>query len=210
MSDNQGIPDPEGAANLIDTEYEIGQDNIETSVGPFSLDIHNPVFLVSGLTIVAFVFLTLAFQTEVGPMFDHLRKWLTSNLDWFFIISGNVFVLVCLALIVTPLGNVRIGGKDAEPDYTYFGWFAMLFAAGMGIGLMFFGVLEPVYHMAFSEPVGVPKPFDADGNLIPENVAAAKAMGMAATIFHWGLHPGRSTQWLHSLLQSSPSTRGCR
>ena len=74
MSDNQGIPDPEGAANLIDTEYEIGQDNIETSVGPFSLDIHNPVFLVSGLTIVAFVFLTLAFQTEVGPMFDHLRK----------------------------------------------------------------------------------------------------------------------------------------
>ncbi|WP_370197163.1 BCCT family transporter [Roseibium sp.] len=189
MSDNQGIPDPEGAANLIDTEYEIGQDNIETSVGPFSLDIHNPVFLVSGLTIVAFVFLTLAFQTEVGPMFDHLRKWLTSNLDWFFIISGNVFVLVCLALIVTPLGNVRIGGKDAEPDYTYFGWFAMLFAAGMGIGLMFFGVLEPVYHMAFSEPIGVPKPFDADGNIIPENVAAAKAMGMAATIFHWGLHP---------------------
>jgi BCCT family betaine/carnitine transporter len=186
---NQGIPDPEGDANIIETDYEIGQDNIETSVGPFNLDIHNPVFLVSGLTIVAFVFLTLAFQTEVGPLFDALRKWLTSNLDWFFIISGNVFVIVCLALIFTPLGSVRIGGKDADPDYSYFGWFAMLFAAGMGIGLMFFGVLEPVYHMAFSAPVGVPSPFDADGNLIEENVAAAKAMGMAATIFHWGLHP---------------------
>ncbi|MFN3133902.1 BCCT family transporter [Roseibium sp.] len=192
MSDhtsNQGIPDPDGAANMIDTDYEIGQDNIETQVGPFNLDIHNPVFLVSGLTIVAFVFLTLAFQTEVGPVFDALRNWLTSNLDWFFILSGNVFVLVCLLLIVTPLGSVRIGGKDAEPDYTYFGWFAMLFAAGMGIGLMFFGVLEPVYHMAFSSPLGVPSPFDADGNLIEENVAAAKAMGMAATIYHWGLHP---------------------
>ncbi|MEO9529702.1 MAG: BCCT family transporter, partial [Roseibium sp.] len=188
-SDNSSIPGPEGDANIIDTDYEIGQDNIEASVGPFNLDIHNPVFLVSGLTIVAFVFLTLAFQTEVGPIFDTMRKWLTSNLDWFFILSGNVFVLVCLALIVTPLGNVRIGGRDADPDYSYFGWFAMLFAAGMGIGLMFFGVLEPVYHMAFSEPVGVPSPFDADGNLIPENVAAAKAMGMAATIFHWGLHP---------------------
>ncbi|MCV0427682.1 MAG: BCCT family transporter [Roseibium sp.] len=185
----QGIPGPEGAANVIDTDYEIGQDNIETSVGPFNLDIHNPVFLVSGLSIVAFVFLTLAFQNEVGPVFDAMRKWLTSNLDWFFIISGNVFVLVCLVLIVTPLGSVRIGGKDADPDYTYFGWFAMLFAAGMGIGLMFFGVLEPVYHMAFSEPIGVPSPFDADGNLIEENVAAAKAVGMAATIFHWGLHP---------------------
>ncbi|WP_428687177.1 BCCT family transporter [Roseibium sp.] len=192
MSDNtanQGIPDPEGAATVIQTDYEIGQDNIETNVGPFNLDIHNPVFLVSGLTIVAFVFLTLAFQAEVGPVFDALRKWLTSNLDWFFIISGNIFVLLCLALIVTPLGSVRIGGKEASPDYSYFGWFAMLFAAGMGIGLMFFGVLEPVYHMAFSAPVGVPSPFDADGNLIPENVAAAKAMGMAATIFHWGLHP---------------------
>lgn len=210
MSDNQGIPDPEGAANLIDTEYEIGQDNIETSVGPFSLDIHNPVFLVSGLTIVAFVFLTLAFQTEVGPMFDHLRKWLTSNLDWFFIISGNVFVLVCLALIVTPLGNVRIGGKDAEPDYTYFGWFAMLFAAGMGIGLMFFGVLEPVYHMAFSEPIGVPKPFDADGNIIPENVAPRRPWAWPQPSSTGACTPGRSTPWSHSLLRSSPSTRVCR
>ncbi len=186
---NQGIPDPEGAVAMIETEYEIGQDNIETNLGPFNLDIHNPVFMVSGLTIVAFVFLTLAFQAEVGPLFDSLRKWLTSNLDWFFISSGNIFVIVCLALIVTPLGNVRIGGKQARPDYTYFGWFAMLFAAGMGIGLMFFGVLEPVYHMAFSEPVGVPSPFDADGNLIEENIAAARAMGMAATIYHWGLHP---------------------
>ncbi|GGB31948.1 BCCT family transporter [Roseibium aquae] len=184
-----GIPEPEGAANLIETDYEIGQDNIETRVGPFGLDIHNPVFLISGLTVVAFTFLTLAFQSSVAPLFDAMRGWLTANLDWFFILSGNVFVLVCLALIITPLGNVRIGGKEAEPDYSYFGWFAMLFAAGMGIGLMFFGVLEPVYHMAFSEPIGVPSPFDADGNLIEENVAAAKAMGMAATIYHWGLHP---------------------
>jgi len=184
-----GIPEPDGAANIIETDYEIGQDNIETQVGPFGLDVHNPVFLVSGLTIVAFVFLTLAFQEQVGPIFDAMRNWLTSNLDWFFILSGNVFVLVCLVLIVTPYGNVRIGGAEAEPDYSYFGWFAMLFAAGMGIGLMFFGVLEPVYHMAFSEPIGVPSPFDDDGNLIEENVAAAKAMGMAATIYHWGLHP---------------------
>ncbi|MTH96471.1 BCCT family transporter [Roseibium sp. RKSG952] len=188
-TNNAGIREPEGASDIIDTDYEIGQDNIETSVGPFNLDIHNPVFLVSGLAIVAFVFLTLAFQTDVGPLFDGLRKWLTGNLDWFFIISGNIFVLLCLFLIVSPYGRVRIGGKEATPDYSYFGWLAMLFAAGMGIGLMFFGVLEPVYHMAFSSPLGVPSPFDADGNLIPANVDAARAMGMAATIYHWGLHP---------------------
>jgi len=59
----------------------------------------------------------------------------------------------------------------------------------MGIGLMFFGVLEPVYHTAISQPLGVPAPFDADGNVIEANVEASKAMGMAATIYHWGLHP---------------------
>ncbi|MCC0067201.1 MAG: BCCT family transporter [Rhodovulum sp.] len=169
--------------------YEIGQDNIQTSLGPFGLDIHNPVFLVSGLGILAFVLGTLMFPEGATTLFNGIRGWLTNHLDWFFIIAGNVFVIFCLLLIVTPLGNVRLGGEDARPDYNYFGWFAMLFAAGMGIGLMFFGVLEPVYHMAISEPLGVPSPFDADGNLIPENVAAARAMGMAATTYHWALHP---------------------
>ncbi|NBC11423.1 MAG: BCCT family transporter [Planctomycetes bacterium] len=189
MTAETGTPAPEGAADLIDTEYEIGQDNIQPKIGPFGLDIHNPVFLVSGLTVVAFVILTLAFQNQTAEWFSALRGTLTSSLDWFFLIAANVFVVLCFVLIVTPLGKVRLGGADARPEYGYAGWFAMLFAAGMGIGLMFFGVLEPVYHMAVSQPLGVPAPFDADGNLIPENVAAAREMGMAATIFHWGLHP---------------------
>jgi BCCT family betaine/carnitine transporter len=187
--DDMAIRDPEGPSDVIETDYEVGQDNITPQIGPFGLDIHNPVFLISGIVIVAFVLLTLAFQNSVEPVFNALRGWLTSSLDWFFLMAGNVFVVVCLGIIATPLGKVRLGGRDAVPDYTYVGWFSMLFAAGMGIGLMFFGVLEPVYHMALSEPLGVPSPFDADGNLIPDNVAAARAMGMAATIYHWGLHP---------------------
>ena len=98
-------------------------------------------------------------------------------------------MLFCLFLIVSPWGAVRLGGKTAKPDYTYLGWFAMLFAAGMGIGLMFFGVLEPVYHMAISEPLGVPSPIAEDGTIIAANVDAARQMGLAATIYHWGLHP---------------------
>jgi betaine/carnitine transporter, BCCT family len=170
-------------------EYEIGQDNIQTQIGPFGLDIHNPVFLISGLGIVAFVLGTLMFPEGATALFNGIRGWLTDNFDWFFLIAGNIFVVFCVVLIFTPLGRVRLGGADATPDYTYFGWFAMLFAAGMGIGLMFFGVLEPVYHMAISEPLGVPSPFDAEGNLIPENVDAAVAAGMAATTYHWALHP---------------------
>lgn len=187
--DDTGIPAPEGQTELIDTDYEIGQDNLEGQVGPFGFDVHNPVFMVSGLTIVAFVFYALALPVQAGAIFGWLRPWLTSTFDWFFLGAANIFVLFCLFLIVSPWGKVRLGGKEATPDYTYVGWFAMLFAAGMGIGLMFFGVLEPVYHMAISQPLGTPSPFDADGALIPGNVEAAKSMGLAATIYHWGLHP---------------------
>ncbi|PTW51091.1 BCCT family transporter [Rhodovulum kholense] len=186
---DQGIPAPEGEVDLIETDYEIGQDNIEGSLGPFGFDIHNPVFLVSGLSIVAFVFYALALPGQAEAVFGWLRPFLTSTFDWLFLSAGNIFVLFCLALIVLPVGRVRLGGAEATPDYSYSGWFAMLFAAGMGIGLMFFGVLEPVYHMAISQPLGTPSPFAEDGSLIPGNVDAAREMGLAATIYHWGLHP---------------------
>ncbi|MEM8959266.1 MAG: BCCT family transporter [Pseudomonadota bacterium] len=184
-----GIPQPEGATDLIETDYEIGQDNIEGSVGPFGFDIHNPVFMISGLAVVAFVFYALALPEQATAIFGWLRPTLTSTFDWFFLGAANIFVIFCLFLIVSPWGSVRLGGKEATPDYSYPGWLAMLFAAGMGIGLMFFGVLEPVYHMAFSEPLGVPSPFAEDGSIIAANVDAARQMGLAATIFHWGLHP---------------------
>ncbi|KJS16706.1 MAG: BCCT transporter [Hoeflea sp. BRH_c9] len=192
MSDTsgQGIPTPEGPANLIETEYEVGQDNISMSVGPFGLDIHNPVFAISGLTIVAFVFVTLAFQESTGAAFGDLRDWLTGTFDWFFLTAANIFVLLCLFLIVSPYGKVRIGGKDATPDYSYAGWFAMLFAAGMGIGLMFYGVSEPISHFSASvaDGAGSPDSWAPLGGAAGDT-AEARNLGMAATIFHWGLHP---------------------
>lgn len=149
MSDeaaNQGIPEPEGASDVIDTDYEIGQDNFEGNVGPIGFDIHNPVFLVSGMAIVAFVFYALALPEHSAALFGWLRPAVTSNFDWFFLAAADIFVLFCLFLIVSPWGGVRLGGADAKPDYSYVGWFAMLFAAGMGIGLMFYGVSEPMSH----------------------------------------------------------------
>jgi len=146
----QGIPGPEGDVEIIDTDYEIGQDNVDGQVGPFGFDIHNPVFMISGLAIVGFVFYALALPEQSTTMFSWLRPAVTSTFDWFFIGSANIFVLFCLFLIVSPYGKVRLGGKDAVPDYGYVGWFAMLFAAGMGIGLMFYGVSEPMSHFSTS------------------------------------------------------------
>ncbi|WP_335946879.1 BCCT family transporter [Salipiger bermudensis] len=193
-SDDQGIPAPEGSADIIDTDYVIGQDNIEKQIGPFGLDIHNPVFAISGLAVIVFVFYTLALPEQAGSVFSWLFDSVTKGFDWFFLGAANIFVIFCLLLIVTPVGSVRLGGAEATPDYTYAGWFAMLFAAGMGIGLMFYGVSEPMSHFSSSiggvamgengvrtdwAPLG-----GAEGN-----EEAATRLAFAATIFHWGLHP---------------------
>lgn len=154
--------------------YVVGQDNIEV----LGLDIHNPVFVISALVVVGFVVLSLVFQTEAKHVFLALRPWLTTTFDWLFLATGNIIVATCLLVAATPLGRVRLGGRNARPDYSYSAWFAMLFAAGMGIGLMFFGVLEPIYHLQ-SPPLGI----DA------ADTEAARRIAMAATIFHWGLHP---------------------
>ncbi len=173
-----------------DTDYKVGQDNITTNLGPFGLDIHNPVFLISGIAIFTFVIGTLMVPEQATDVFKAMRGWVTVNFDWFFLLSGNIFVLFCFLLIITPLGKIRLGGVDARPDYGYIGWFAMLFAAGMGIGLMFFGVSEPISHFgsSISESAGTPESWAPLAGA-PGDAAAAAKLGMAATIYHWGLHP---------------------
>ncbi|MDO5656813.1 MAG: BCCT family transporter [Paracoccus sp. (in: a-proteobacteria)] len=189
----EALPEPEGPTEIIETDYEIGQDNIEDRDAPVPYDIHNSVFGISAATILIFTVLTMAFPAQAEPIFLAMRNWLTGNLDWLFLMAGNVFVLLCIGLIVSPLGNVRLGGPEATPDFSLGGWFSMLFAAGMGIGLMFYGVGEPMEHYAAAlggvqgepgfrtdwAPLG-----GAAGD--PE---AARRLGMAATIYHWGLHP---------------------
>ncbi|CZF77692.1 Glycine betaine transporter OpuD [Grimontia celer] len=195
MSDksHDELMSPDGAVTPIDTDYQVGQDNIALKIGPLGLDIHNRVFLVSGGMIALFVLVTLLFRNSVGPLFNEMRNTLTAQMDWFFIGAGNLFVILCLILIFSPLGRVRLGGTEATPDYTYVGWFSMLFAAGMGIGLMFYGVSEPLSHYASSfggvvEVNGVRTDWAPLGGAVGD-MTAAKDLGMAATIYHWGLHP---------------------
>jgi len=188
-----GVPAPEGPANLIDTDYVIGQDNIAARRYGINFDLHGKVFGISSLVIVLFVLITLALPETVEPMFNGVRQWMTEKFAWFFLLSANVFVVLAIVLIFTPLARVRLGGMHARPEFSTAGWFAMLFAAGMGIGLMFYGVSEPLTHYSTSmggtavedgvrtdwAPLGA-----AEGS-----EAAARELGFAATIYHWGLHP---------------------
>ena len=184
---------PDVSTSAIETDYTVGQDNIQRQIGRLGFDIHNPVFMISAISIVAFVIVTLMFQQEATAFFGWLRPFLTSTFDWFFLSAANVFVVFCIVLMVTPLGKIRLGGADAKPDYRYIGWFAMLFAAGMGIGLMFFGVAEPMSHFASSmggtAAEGGVRTDWAPLGAAAGDVVAARDLGMAATIFHWALHP---------------------
>ncbi|MCV6609418.1 MAG: BCCT family transporter [Amphritea sp.] len=176
-------------SNYIDTDYQIGQDNVQTYIGPVGVDIHNPVFGLTALSVIVLVLFCLIFDQLAADLFGALRPWLTTQFDWVFAVSMNIFVLFCLFLVVSPLGNVKIGGRAAKPEYSRLSWFSMLFAAGMGIGLVFYGVLEPMYH-TLNAPLGGSGLLDADGNVkTGEAAAEAISLGMAGTIFHWGLHP---------------------
>ncbi len=112
------------------------------------------------------------FRDEAAAAFASVHAFLVSRFDWLYLGSANLALLFCLFLIVAPLGRIRIGGPDARPKYSRLTWGAMLFAAGIGIGLMFFGVAEPMQHFLFP-PLGAP----------PE-----EGLAIAATLFHWGVH----------------------
>ena len=171
-----GDADTVSAPDEIETPdigHEIGEQNIRI----FNLDIHNPVFIVSAALVVALVTGTLLFPQQAAQVFADLRVWTTETFDWFFFAAADFLILFCLGVALSPLGRIRLGGRDAVPQYGYSAWLAMLFAAGVGIGLMFFGVHEPVTH-SLSPPLGV-DPADTD---------TARAVGMSAAIMHWGLH----------------------
>lgn len=191
--ENRDNDDQQSMPGQIDTDYQIGQDNWEGKFGGMNIDIHNPVFAVSAIAIMAFVFYTLALPQQAEAIFQAMFDFTTKSFDWFFILGANIVVLFALFLVFSPFGSIRLGGPDAKPDHSYLGWFAMLFAAGMGIGLMFYGVSEPMTH--FSTAIGGTSMEDgvrtdwAPLGGAAGNEAEAIRLGMAATIYHWALHP---------------------
>ena len=163
--------------SIHNTDYSVGQDNIQK----WGFDIHNPVFAISaGLIFLFLAAILLTDSATAKAALDGLKWDIIGTFDSLFIWSGNFFVLFCLALIISPYGKIRIGGKDAKPDHSTISWLAMLFAAGMGIGLMFWSVAEPVAYLTgwYKTPLGV-----------EANTAEAARIAMGATMYHWGLHP---------------------
>ena len=161
-----------------DSGREVGDTNLELLGGRF--DIHPVVFPVSLVVIALFIALTILLGDQAEAMFAATQSFVTSTFDWFFIMAVNVFIVTVLYFALSKYGKIRIGGVQAEKEFSNLAWMAMLFSAGMGIGLMFFSVTEPLYNLQT-----VPPFFSG-----PEaGTPAAAGAAMAQTFFHWGLHP---------------------
>ena len=139
------------------------------------MQVNPPVFFVSAALILAFALLSASFPERAASTFDALQAAIVRDFGWFYVLAVAAFLFFALFLMMSRYGDVKLGPDDSEPDYSYLSWFAMLFSAGMGIGLLFFGVAEPIQHYALP-PTG-------DGRTIE---AAREAMVL--TFFHWGVH----------------------
>lgn len=137
--------------------------------------INPPVFFASAILTLAFVLFTIILPTTAESVFEQVQGWVVESAGWFYILSVAGFLVFVIFLALSPYGTIKLGLDHSEPDYSYLSWFAMLFSAGMGIGLMFFGVAEPIMHYV-NPPVG-------EGATVE---AAREAMRI--TFFHWGVH----------------------
>jgi choline/glycine/proline betaine transport protein len=142
--------------------------SIKTSINP-------PVFLSSVILITMMVLLCAIAPTEASLFFKSVQHWLEVKTGWMYILGVAIFLVFIIFVMMSRFGDIKLGPEHSVPDYSYKSWIAMLFSAGMGIGLMFFGVAEPVMHYL--------APPDAS----PESIKAAKD-ALKITFFHWGIH----------------------
>ena len=137
--------------------------------------INPPVFYSSAILIFIIVAFAALFPELADRQLSALQSGIFANASWFYILTVALILMSVAYLGMSRFGDIKLGPDHSEPDFSYVSWFAMLFSAGMGIGLMFFGVAEPVMHY-MAPPSGT-----------PESVEAAKE-ALRITFFHWGLH----------------------
>ncbi|MFT4888641.1 MAG: choline/glycine/proline betaine transport protein [Pseudohongiellaceae bacterium] len=151
------------------------QDGTEAIAEAKLLDaICKPVFFISAGLILFVCIYGAGFSEHAAITFNSLQNWLTTNFGWFYMASIAFFFGFVVYLAFSRFANIKLGPDDSAPDYSYLSWFAMLFSAGMGIGLLFFGVSEPLTHFA-QPPLGA------------GNTAQSAGNAMEITFFHWGL-----------------------
>jgi choline/glycine/proline betaine transport protein len=150
--------------------------------------LHPAMGIASKGMVLAFVVFTALNVEFANSIYSAVRGWIESALNWYYISALIIMLFVCFYLMFSRHGGVRLGDDDSRPEFSNFSWFAMLFSAGVGIGLLFFGIAEPMFYFDNTQPWGYPNNPFADHAMITEmNVDRAK-LAMRVTYFHWGFH----------------------
>ncbi|RSL30422.1 BCCT family transporter [Salibacterium salarium] len=135
-----------------------------------------PVFYISFFIAFVFILWGAIAPENVNEVLGSIQSFISDKFGWFYLLSATTFVIFAIYLIFSPYGKIKLGKPDEKPEYNYFTWFAFLFTAGMGIGLVFWGVAEPLYHY-YGPPSSEPE------------TSAAAADALQYSFFHWGIHP---------------------
>ena len=159
-----------------------------TADGGFWHGIHSGMGLASKGMIAAFVVFTALNVDFASGLYAAARGWVESTLNWYYITAVTGMLFACLFLMFSRYGKIRLGDDDSRPEFRNFSWFAMLFSAGVGIGILFFGVAEPVFYFDNSGGFGYPNNPFADQRGATELDEARAIAAMRVTYFHWGFH----------------------
>lgn len=143
-------------------------------LGPFPR-VSKPVFIASTLLIVGFIIFGALFTEAAGTLFSFLQNFITDKFGWMFIILVNMALVFCIYLVMSRYGDIRLGKQTERAQYSLISWIGMLFSAGIGIGLVYWGTAEPLYHF-MAPPLGE-----------AETIEAGK-QAMSLSFLHWGLH----------------------
>ena len=153
-------------------------ENEQKIIKAFGMEMHNPVFVISAFLILIFSIITLVFPSESNTVLNGAKLWTLSKFDWFYSLIPVLILTLCVVLAISPFGKIKLGGEDAKPEYKVGSWIAMLFAAGVGIGFMFYGSSEPLGY--YTDWYGTPFNVQAE----TEN---ARRLAFTTSVFHWGL-----------------------
>ena len=150
--------------------------------------LHPGMALASLAMVLLFVAFTVVNVEQAATAYAGVRAWIESTLGWFYILAICIMLVACLYVMCSRHGKVRLGDDDSRPEFSRFSWLAMLFSAGLGIGLLFFSISEPMFYFDNSEPFGYPNNPHADNAGAMELNEARAVAAMRVTYFHWGLH----------------------
>ena len=143
----------------------------------FFTGLHSGMGIAAKAMVVVFVVFTALNVEFANSIYSSVRGWIEATLNWYYISAVTVMLFVCFYLMFSRFGSIKLGDDDSKPEFTNFSWFAMLFSAGVGIGLLFFGIAEPMFYFDNTSPWGYPNnPFADHAGVTEMNEERARSM----------------------------------